>query len=194
MEFLQNQTRAAVVLQIAKKPAVAGSFNLLQEFIKMIYHELLEVLRLNPIILTHLIQQISLQKLNLRRKQNCWTIYEHVVHLENTQRMLIERLKLFINEENPRIIPYNPASDNKEFKNQTVPVEELLSSFTELRNQQLELIRITPENLWIKKAIHPEYTDYSYEILVRHILLHDSFHLYRIEELWLARDEFLSDL
>jgi hypothetical protein len=38
------------------------------------------------------------------------------------------------------------------------------------------------------------YAQYGFKILVRHILLQASFHLYRMEELWLARDEYLTEM
>ena len=47
---------------------------------------------------------------------------------------------------------------------------------------------------WQKTATHPEYAQYSFYILVRHILMHDHWHMYRMEELWLTRDEYLTQL
>jgi hypothetical protein len=47
---------------------------------------------------------------------------------------------------------------------------------------------------WQKTGIHPEYELYSLSILGRHILMHDFWHMYRIEELWLTRDAYLTKL
>ena len=47
---------------------------------------------------------------------------------------------------------------------------------------------------WEKTATHPEYEQYSLIILARHILMHDHWHMYRMEELWLTRDEYLTIL
>ena len=44
---------------------------------------------------------------------------------------------------------------------------------------------------WTRKAKHKEYIEYTPYIMLRHILMHDHFHMYRIEELWLTTDEFL---
>ncbi len=39
-----------------------------------------------------------------------------------------------------------------------------------------------------KTAVHPEYERNGFELLVRHIALHDGMHLARIEDLWLLED------
>ncbi|MDA1119365.1 MAG: hypothetical protein O2887_02525 [Bacteroidetes bacterium] len=46
-------------------------------------------------------------------------------------------------------------------------------------------------DLWSKTAVHPEFNKYSHYILLRHAMMHDHFHMYRIEELWLTKDEYL---
>lgn len=33
--------------------------------------------------------------------------------------------------------------------------------------------------------------EYTPEIMLGHLVMHDQLHMYRIEELWLTRDEFL---
>ena len=55
----------------------------------------------------------------------------------------------------------------------------------------LDLIREAPPDLWDKNATHPEYGIYTPEIMIRHIMIHDYLHMYRIEELWLTKPEYL---
>jgi hypothetical protein len=73
-------------------------------------------------------------------------------------------------------------------------VPEALAAFSAGRNDQIaELEKATPDD-WEKVATHPEYTHYTLYILARHILMHDHWHMYRMEELWLTRDEYLTVL
>jgi hypothetical protein len=56
----------------------------------------------------------------------------------------------------------------------------------------VELARSCGPEAWEKPGVHPEYDQYSLEILLRHILTHDGWHMYRMEEIWLAKDESLT--
>ena len=73
-------------------------------------------------------------------------------------------------------------------------VEALLALYTRRRARQIEIIVAAEDALWSKQALHPEYERYGFAILVRHILFHDGFHLARMEDLLLARDEHLTSL
>ncbi len=56
----------------------------------------------------------------------------------------------------------------------------------------MELLSKLDKSVWEKTATHPEYEHYSLYILARHILIHDHWHMYRMEELWLTRDDYLT--
>ncbi|MDA0195055.1 MAG: hypothetical protein O2951_08420 [Bacteroidetes bacterium] len=55
----------------------------------------------------------------------------------------------------------------------------------------VSLVKSFENDLWSKTAVHPEFNKYSHYILLRHAMMHDHFHMYRIEELWLTKDEYL---
>ena len=62
-----------------------------------------------------------------------------------------------------------------------------------MRRKTVELARtLSPED-WRKEATQPEYEYYTAKILLRHMLMHDNLHMYRIEQLWLTREVFLLD-
>ena len=108
--------------------------------------------------------------------------------------MLFKRLELFVKEEKPEIKPYIPDQKSESSRSGNKPIRDLVAAFAKWRKRQLELIESCEPKMWSKTARHPEYTLYTFEILVRHILLHDGFHMYRIEELWLAKDAYLTDM
>jgi hypothetical protein len=156
--------------------------------------ELIQGLRLGPGILENFVSRVPARELYRSRKEGFWSLYEHVEHLAATQVMLHRRLERFLAEERPEFVPYFPDGQEPEGEKEDKPIADILSTFARWRDKQLALIEAADEKTWEKKAVHPEYAQYGFEILVRHILLHDGFHLYRMEELWLTRDEYLRPL
>ncbi len=155
--------------------------------------ELLRSLRDSPAILEAFAASMPGEALH-RRRSSHWTVYEHLEHLVTVQEVLLARLQLFAAEELPEIRPYVPPASPAGEQAGRTGLPALLGRYRELRERQLQAIEAAAPEVWRRRGAHPEYTLYSYEILVRHILLHDYFHMYRMEDLWLARDEVLSDL
>lgn len=156
---------------------------------------LLEGLQGTPKILSEFVKTIPKSKLDLRRGDTFWTIAEHISHLAQVQPMLLERFEQFLNVENPVFASYIPGEGEDE--PDTPPLMSMASAldqFAEYRNRQLALLNTIDGNTWKKTATHPEYESYSLYILTRHVLMHDHWHMYRMEELWLTRDAFLTRL
>lgn len=156
-------------------------------------HDLLQGLRQTPNLLSELVRAIPEAKLDVRRGPGFWTIAEHVSHLAEVQAMLLERFQRFMNEEQPEFIPYIPQDDDKGLDAPVrMDLAAALEQFARYREKQVDLLESSDEAVWQKIGLHPEYERYSCHILVRHALMHDYWHMYRIEELWLARDPYLS--
>jgi uncharacterized damage-inducible protein DinB len=156
---------------------------------------LLRSLRSTPAILAAFVQSIPEDKLDLRRGEGFWTIAEHVSHLAQVQPMLLERFERFIGEDHPVFEPYIPGADEAE--PETPPRMEMtaaLDQFVEYRERQANCLESVVNNgeIWRRTATHPEYEVYSLYILTRHLLMHDHWHMYRMEELWLTRDAYLT--
>lgn len=157
--------------------------------------DLLETLRRSPKILSQLVQDIPENKLDLRRGEGFWTIAEHISHLAQVQPMLLERIERFMNEDHPEFIPYVPGGAKEEPATPPrMSTESALDQFARYRTRQLLLLESAEDIIWKKPATHPEYEEYSLYILTRHVLMHDHWHMYRMEELWLTRDEYLTKL
>jgi hypothetical protein len=157
--------------------------------------ELLAGLRATPIILREFVSTIPKNKLDLRRGDGFWTISEHVTHLAQVQQMLLDRFNRFMNEERPEFIPFIPCKgeDQPAIPGKT-DIESALRQFEQCRNRQLALLEKADIAIWQRTASHPEYDQYSLSILTRHVLMHDHWHMYRIEELWLTKDAYLTRL
>jgi hypothetical protein len=156
--------------------------------------DLLDGLKRSGHILSEFVNTIPEDKMHLRRGEGFWTIAEHASHLAQVQPMLLKRLQRFMNEDRPEFVPYIPGADEAEDRPPLMEQNIALESFANHRQQQLELLgKATPAD-WQKTGSHPEYEQYSLYILVRHILMHDHWHMYRMEELWLTRDAYLTKL
>lgn len=163
----------------------------------MSHETLLEGLRLGPALLREFVQAIPPEAMERRRGEGFWTLREHLEHLVEVQAMLYGRLERFLREERPEITPYipprEPQSASGPPRERRKSPEELLELFERWRLRQIDLIGSAAPEIWQRRALHPEYEHYGFEILARHILLHDASHMYRMEELWLLTDKSLAE-
>jgi len=156
--------------------------------------DILESLRRSPNILSRFVRSIPESKLDVRRGEGFWTVAEHYSHLAQVQPMLLKRFERFMTEDNPEFVPYIPVSPEEPATPLRMSIEAALDQFSCYRASHLQLLERADENCWKKKATHPEYEEYSLYILARHVLMHDHWHMYRMEELWLTRDAYLTTL
>jgi uncharacterized damage-inducible protein DinB len=156
--------------------------------------DILETLKRSPNILSRFVNSIPENKLDVRRGEGFWTIAEHFSHLAQVQPMLLKRFERFMNEDTPEFVPYIPVNPEEPATPLRMSIESALDQFTCNRASQLQLLERADENCWKKMGIHPEYEEYSLYILARHVLMHDHWHMYRMEELWLTRDAYLTKL
>ncbi|MCE9498967.1 MAG: DinB family protein [Leptospira sp.] len=153
--------------------------------------QIVSCLESSPIILRNLIKSVPESILKVKRIRNKWSAHEHACHLAEAQPMMISRFKRFRDEENITIQPYIPGKTTPAGELMEKNLEDSLNMFATLRTQLLSLIRNLDSSIWVKKISHPEYIEYNPYIFLRHILMHDYVHMYRIEELWLTTDEYL---
>ena len=158
----------------------------------MKHPELLKVLELNKTVLRQLISVMTEAEIQ-RRIKDYWTVYEHLAHLVEAQEVAVRRIGRFLHEEAPAIVPFSPDKA-PETASKPASAESLLEVFCQHRDTQLTLLRKAKTADWKKTGSHPEYTRYTLEILVRHTMLHDHFHMFRMEQLWIMKEEFLLPL
>lgn len=158
---------------------------------------LMKGLRLTPDILEAFVKTIPDNKLHLRRGEGFWTIAEHLSHLAEVQPMLLDRFQRFMDEDYPVFIPFAPGKVEEEEASAAplcMSIVAALQQFAQYRLKQLVLLENADDIIWQRTASHPEYDQYSLYILTRHILMHDYWHMYRMEELWLTKDAYLTKL
>ena len=156
--------------------------------------DILDGLRRSGRILEAFVRTIPAEHLGRIRDEGCWSIAEHVSHLAQVQPMLLERILRFMREDLPAFTPYIPGAGEVEARPPVVEMTAAFEAFNQYRVKQADLLESAADVTWQKTGRHPEYTQYSLYILARHILMHDHWHMYRMEELWLTRDAYLTKL
>ncbi len=156
--------------------------------------DILDGLRRSGRILEAFVRTIPAEHLGRIRDEGCWSIAEHVSHLAQVQPMLLERILRFMREDLPAFTPYIPGAREAEERPPVVETTAAFEAFNQYRAKQVDLLESADDITWQKTGRHPEYAQYSLYILVRHILMHDHWHMYRMEELWLTRDAYLTKL
>ncbi len=152
---------------------------------------IITVLEQSPQIIRGLIQSIPKDGLKIRRKAGKWSIHEHACHLAEAEAMIFKRFQVFKKSDKPKFTSYIPGKTVETTGLMTMDLGEALDQYEMIRKKLLELIMSFDAAIWGKPAIHPEYTEYNALILLRHTLMHDHFHMYRMEELWLTKEECL---
>ena len=152
----------------------------------------LRIMESTPGILLELLSEIPANLYKIIRKPGKWCIHEHACHLYESQLMMMERFKIFKDVRNPSFTPYLPGSLQTPDSN--LLVMDLHKSLEDFNTDRKELVKylttFTAED-WGNEGIHPEYSIYTPAIFLRHIMMHDHLHMYRIEELWLTTDDYL---
>jgi hypothetical protein len=172
--------------------AVEGADDNSKEVIMKDLHDILTCLEKSPAILANLAASIPGAERKRRRLDNAWTVHEHVCHLVQVQPMLISRCRMFRDEEHPVIRPFLPGKSDPEDDLMAMDWDSAVADFPSLRGEMFEVIESFDDAVWKREASHPEYRNYTPYIFVRHVLMHDHWHMYRIEELWLTTDEYLT--
>ncbi len=145
----------------------------------------------SPVILRDLIRQIPERERQLKRKPDKWSIHENACHLSVVEPMVYDRLLTFKNVDYPVFQAYLPGTNVDDTPLASMDLEESLDHYARCRAETIKLAQSLSDKDWKKEALHPEYQLYTAEILLRHLLLHDGLHMFRIQQLWLTKDPYL---
>ena len=146
-----------------------------------------------PPLLKDLLSSIPEEFYKVRRIREKWTIHEHICHLSEVESMMYDRLLTLKNTDYPAFQPFLPGTNVHDGHLMDMNLDEAIYRYTTQRNDTVQLAHSLDEQDWQKEAAHPEYEHYTAKILLRHMLMHDHLHFYRIEQLWLTREAFLLD-
>jgi len=159
----------------------------------MAIEDKLSILSQTPHILKELVDEIPIDQLKVKRQAGRWCIHEHVCHLFEALHMMLERFKTFKRVKNPSFKPYLPGTNDVAASSTLIDMnmDKCLIGFKRERMKLLELLKSYDKDDWKNEGSHPEYVRYNPAIFLRHIMMQDHLHMYRIEELWLTTNEFI---
>jgi hypothetical protein len=142
-----------------------------------------------PSIIEKYVSQITENDLNVKRNSETWSIKEHVYHIAGVQKMLLQRMKTIKSSPAPVIEPFFPLNEKALDKKYSC-MSDAFCEYKQLRKEQISLIKRCSQADLDKKALHKEYKIYSIPIMVKHMIFHEFWHMHRIEEIWLVKDEY----
>ena len=149
---------------------------------------IIEALERAPGIVIPLVRQAAPAILKRRPPSGKWSIHEHACHLAEVHPLFFRRLDVMVSQDNPAIKSYDPGRDDPPDALLRIDLDAALHRFRRDRSRLVERLRqLRPED-WTRAAQHDEYNSYSVFTMFRHVVLHDHFHGYRIEELLLRKD------
>ena len=136
-----------------------------------------------PRLLKELISEIDSKIYKEKIINGKWSIHEHATHIAVSDIYGFQkRLSDFKQKEKPIIEPLSGDNFEKNFFME-LDLKKSLDDFFEIRQTTIELAKAFNKNDWNKLAIHPEYKTYTPYIMLRHLLMHDHNHLYKIEDM-----------
>lgn len=142
-----------------------------------------------PEIIETYVSNIPKERLDVKRNAEAWTIREHVYHVASVQKMLYKRIELIRTEKNPVITPFFPEKQVAIGEFYDSP-EAAFEEYRAERKRQVALIASLCDADFQNEATHGEYVRYNIPIILNHMVFHEYWHMYRIEELWLTKDEY----
>jgi hypothetical protein len=143
----------------------------------------IETLRTLPEVVESWFRAISAARLDIRRKPSAWTLREHLYHVAGVQRMLLGRMVLLRDSPKPEVVPYFPQSE-RALADRFPSVDAAFAEYHTRRGEQMALLQSVDNSVWSKPALHPEYERYDLGLVVHHMVFHEYWHFYRMEELW----------
>jgi len=144
---------------------------------------LLKALKETPRLLKELIEEIDPELYKVEILKGKWSIHEHATHIAvGDSYGFQKRLKDFKQKEKPTFEPLSGDSFPDNFFME-LDLFKTIEDFFSIRQSTIELAHSLDESMWNKEAIHPEYKRYTPYSMLRHLLMHDHSHLYKIEDM-----------
>lgn len=144
---------------------------------------ILNSLKETPRLLKELITEIDPELYKKEIIKGKWTIHEHATHIAVGDFYGFQkRMEGFRKEENPNFEPLSGSNFPDNFFIE-LNLFEVLEKFFKIRQTTIELAYSLNGENWNNEAVHPEYKRYTPYIMLRHLLMHDHLHLYKIEDM-----------
>src|SRR5688572_5933936 len=149
---------------------------------------LISALETAPGVIIPLIREVPPQILKRRPSPTKWSAYEHACHLSQTDAPFLARLDLILSTPEPYIKTIENSPEDEAGAMLGIDLDKSLDRYVRERASLVKRLKKLSLGEWQKTAEHEAFDHYSVWIMFRHVLNHEMFHAYRIEELLLKKD------
>ena len=149
---------------------------------------LISALETAPGVIIPMIREVPPRILKRRPSPAKWSAHEHACHLATSDALFRERLEYILSTPPPYIKSVQPTAEEEAGSYFDLDLDERLDSYVRERSELVEILKGLSAAEWQKTAVHEAFDHYSVLIMFRHVLNHEMFHAYRIEELLLKKD------
>ena len=141
-----------------------------------------------PGIIIPLIREVPPRYLKRRPGPTKWSAHEHACHLSTSDGPFLARLDAMLSAPAPYIKSMLPSPEEEAGALLSVDLDEALDRYVRERAGLVKRLKALSMEDWQRTAVHEAFSHYSVWIMFRHLLNHEMFHAYRIEELLLKKD------
>jgi hypothetical protein len=141
-----------------------------------------------PGVIIPLIREVPPQFLKRRPSPTKWSAHEHACHLSGSDGPFLARLDVMLSATAPTIRSIQNSPEVESGALLGVDLDESLDRYVKERASLVKRLKSLSEEDWQRTAVHEAFSHYSVWIMFRHLLNHEMFHTYRIEELLLKKD------
>ena len=149
---------------------------------------LIAALETAPGVVVPLIREVPAQILKRRPSPAKWSVYEHAIHLSQSDVLFRDRLALILSTPEPYIKSVENSPEDEAGAMLEIDLDESLDRYLRERVTLVERLKKLSPDEWQKSAVHEAFDHYSVFVMFRHLLNHEMLHAYRIEELLLKND------
>jgi uncharacterized damage-inducible protein DinB len=108
-----------------------------------------------------------------------WSARENLAHLARHHEVMLERLRLILNEDRPNLPRYRAEDDPEWERWRTLPLDEVLSLLRAQRSEIVRLVDGLDEEDLSRVGVHPTLGPLSVPQWLEFFLLHEGHHLYQ---------------
>lgn len=94
---------------------------------------------------------------------NRWSIHEILVHLADSESNAYLRARRFLAEPGQTVMAYNQEIWAKKLDYHAQNPDDALALVRLVRKMTHAIIRDLPDDVWARTALHPEYSNYTFE-------------------------------
>lgn len=145
----------------------------------ILYESMLERLRSQHLGIFQLVKDLEKEDL-IEKKENEWSMQEHLVHLAVYQPRFVHRLQDILNQKSPEFEPYIPHNDLLFQEYLQMDWYDVWLRLVERRDDLIRVITALQPWQLQRIGIHARYGKMTLLEWIEFFLLHESHHTYKI--------------